>query len=64
MTVESHREQVAMLHLQTRAWNTDKRHRLLDIRRDVELEEGENVVELTLEMGDGMLTWSEFHPAL
>ena len=64
VTVESHREQVAMLHLQTRAWNTDKRHRLLDIRRDVELEEGKNVVELTLDMGDRMLTWSEFHPAL
>jgi len=46
------------------AWNTDKRHTVTANPLEVKLSAGLNTVETTLYMGDKVLLWSEFHPAL
>lgn len=64
VTVSSLAEQKGSIKINSRAWNTDRRHVLPELDEGVELSEGTNVLEFVLEMGDKMLTWSEFHPVL
>lgn len=46
------------------AWNTDKRHTVTAKPLEVSLVKGLNTVEETVQMGDDVLLWSEFHPTL
>lgn len=46
------------------AWNTDKKHNVKTTPLKVNLKEGLNTVEKTIVMGNNVLLWSEFHPAL
>lgn len=46
------------------AWNTDKRHTVTANPLAVNLAKGLNTVEETVNMGNNVLLWSEFHPAL
>lgn len=64
LLIESHAEQSATLHLASHAWNSRHKHNLQPIEQQLQLRKGANQVEIKLEMGDEMLTWSEFHPAL
>lgn len=46
------------------AWNTDKEHSVTNNPLEVNLAKGTNTVEATLNMGNNVLLWSEFHPSL
>lgn len=50
--------------LSAKTWNTQQEHRLPDMEEQVGLSKGENKIELVLDMGNRMQTWSEFHPTL
>lgn len=64
VSIYSTYEQSATVTLSTKAWNTPKKHRLQDVEKQISLKKGENKLELELDMGERMQTWSEFHPAL
>jgi len=46
------------------SFNTSKKHDLEPVRATFNLKDGKGVVTLTLPIGDKMLTWDEFDPAL
>jgi hypothetical protein len=50
--------------LSAESFNSDKQHLAQDVSSDVVLNKGANTVELLLNIGEGMLTWDEFAPAL
>lgn len=52
------------LELTAMAWNTGKRHTVTANPLEVNLAKGLNTVEATLNMGNNVLLWSEFHPTL
>lgn len=59
------RKQVAgKLKLEAKSFNTGKRHEVKLKDQKLTLKPGETELELVLPMGDGMLTWDEFSPAL
>lgn len=64
VAVYAHRSGVAELRFKVNAWNTDKIKKELLKGRKVTLKPGLNTVELSMDMGDNPLTWSEFHPSL
>lgn len=64
VNIYSTADQSATVTLSAKAWNTPKKHRLQDVEKQIGLKKGDNKVELELDMGDRMQTWSEFHPAL
>lgn len=64
VSIYSTANQSGVVTLAAKAWNTNQKHRLQDIEKEVSLNKGENKIELVLNMGDRMQTWSEFHPAL
>jgi hypothetical protein len=53
-----------MFELTASAWNTDKQHTVTANPLEVNLAKGLNTVETTVDMGNNVLLWSEFHPAL
>ncbi|GHV25140.1 beta-glucuronidase [Bacteroidia bacterium] len=50
--------------LSAKSFNSDQQHRVPEMSSDVVLNKGVNTVELLLNIGEGMLTWDEFDPAL
>lgn len=52
------------IKLQAQSFNSDKKHILAPISQSFKIEKGELTCEMTLEMGNNMLTWDEFNPAL
>ena len=47
-----------------RSWNSPEPVQTLGVKSHESLKAGDNIVSLTLDMGDNPLLWSEFHPAL
>lgn len=64
VSIYSTANQSGVVTLAAKAWNTNQKHRLQNVEKEVSLNKGENKIELVLDMGDRMQTWSEFHPAL
>ena len=64
VNIYSDSEQSGVVTLSAKTWNTQQEHLLLDMEKQVGLSKGENKIELTLDMGNRMQTWSEFHPTL
>jgi hypothetical protein len=54
----------ATLQLSAESFNSDEHHRVPAVRQTVQLDGSEREVEMELPMGDGMLLWDEFSPAL
>lgn len=54
----------ADIELSAESFNTDKKHRINPIRKSVQLTQGGMTTEMILPMGDNMLLWDEFDPAL
>jgi hypothetical protein len=54
----------ASLRLSAESFNSDKHHSVAAVSRKVNITNGESEVEMELPMGDGMLLWDEFSPAL
>lgn len=52
------------LILKADSWNTDVKHNVSAKSFPVTLKKGENTIELTYDLGDKTLFWSEFNPAL
>lgn len=52
----------AQLRLEAQAWNTDQKHKAEVINQALDLSKDE--FEITYQLGDKALLWSEFHPAL
>jgi hypothetical protein len=50
--------------LSAKSFNSDQQHRVPELSSDVVVNKGANTVELLLNIGEGMLTWDEFDPAL
>ena len=55
---------VVKISAKVRSWNSVERTRKASTAVELPLKAGENRSALTLDMGDDMLLWSEFHPAL
>lgn len=64
MTVESASAVKGRIVLSARSFNAPAEHRTGEVSREVALRPGANRVEMTLPMGEGMLLWDEFSPAL
>lgn len=64
LRIESSAEQSAMLNIDSHSWNSRQKHTLEGVEQPLELHRGTNEVEITLDLGEEMLLWSEFHPAL
>lgn len=65
MTVECNRSANATLSLGAESFNSLKApHKVPATTQKVRLNEGTNTLETELTLGDGMLTWDEFDPAL
>ncbi|MDE7122830.1 MAG: glycoside hydrolase, partial [Alistipes sp.] len=64
MTIVAERAVRARLTLSGAAWNTPCEHELQATTQELRLARGENRVERIVDMGDGVLPWSEFHPTL
>lgn len=64
VSIYSTSNQAGTVTLSAKAWNTEQKHRLPDAEKQVSLNKGENKIELVLDMGNRMQTWSEFHPTL
>ena len=64
VNIYSDSEQSGVVTLSAKTWNTQQEHQLPDMEKQVGLSKGENKIELTLDMGNRMQTWSEFHPTL
>ncbi len=54
----------AKVTLSAQSFNTEKKHTLLPISKDVVIKNNTLSIEMELPMGDNMLTWDEFDPAL
>lgn len=54
----------AMIKLSTRSFNTDKMHSVPPVRQEVKMKNGSAETEILLPLGEGMLLWDEFDPAL
>jgi lysophospholipase L1-like esterase len=52
------------IFLSAESFNSDKQHKIPEISSDFVAKPGKTEKEITLNMGDGMLTWDEFDPAL
>lgn len=63
-SIHSASRQSGTLTLSAKTWNTPQEYRLPDTESPIELNKGENEIELELDLSDRMQTWSEFHPAL
>lgn len=64
ISINSTSKQKGSIRLVCESWNSREQHTLPALKKDVELDKGENRIEMAIEMGEKMLTWSEFHPAL
>lgn len=65
MTVESNRSTTATLNLAAESFNSPKPiHKATPIVQKLKLDKGTNTLEQDLLLGDDMLTWDEFDPAL
>ena len=62
--VNSSSQQHGTIRIKSESWNSPRTHTVPAIKEKVQLDKGDNRIEIQLEMGDGMQTWSEFHPAL
>lgn len=62
--INSSSKQKGTIKIESSSWNSAQTHTIPAIKEKVELNEGDNRIEMTLDMGEEMLTWSEFHPAL
>lgn len=54
----------AIIGMQAKSFNTDKNHITKAITKPVTIPTGKSVYEVELDMGEEMLTWDEFAPAL
>lgn len=54
----------AMVKLSARSFNTDKMHSVPPVRQEVKVKNGSAETEILLPMGEDMLLWDEFDPAL
>lgn len=54
----------ASVKLSAQSFNTTVSHNVPPIQQDIRLKKGENKLEMTLPMGEDMLLWDEFSPAL
>ena len=54
----------AKVTLSAQSFNTEKSHTLLPISKDIVIKNNTLSLEMELPMGDKMLTWDEFDPAL
>ncbi len=54
----------ATLRLSARSFNTDKEHAVPAVSRDIAIKGGRAEAEIDLPLGEGMLLWDEFDPAL
>ncbi|MBP6066796.1 MAG: beta-glucuronidase [Bacteroides sp.] len=52
------------IQLSARSFNSEKQHHIPTISKEVQLKNGEAIVEMELLMGNDMLLWDEFDPAL
>ena len=62
--VDADKDGKAILDVDGYAWNTSETHTLSPQQLAVRLKKGRNRIELPVNMGDKLLLWSEFHPAL
>ncbi|WP_205702854.1 exo-beta-1,4-galactosidase [Botryobacter ruber] len=58
------KQQAVKLQLEAKSFNTDKKHEVKLKDQKLTLQPGQNELELTLPMGEKLLTWDEFSPAL
>ena len=54
----------AEIKLSARSFNTDQKHTVPAVKQEVKLKNGKAETEIILPMGDRMLLWDEFDPAL
>lgn len=54
----------ADISLSANSFNSRDSHKTGEIKVSAKLNKGDNLIEATLPMGEGMLTWDEFDPAL
>ena len=54
----------AKVKLSAESFNTDKKHIVPAIQQEIKLNKGVTETEMVLPMGNDMLLWDEFHPAL
>lgn len=54
----------AMIKLSARSFNTDKMHSVPPVRQEVKVKNGSAETEILLPLGEDMLLWDEFDPAL
>lgn len=54
----------AVVSVSAEAFNTQQEHVVPAVKETVKLQKGMNEIEVTLDMGDGMLLWDEFSPSL
>ncbi len=54
----------AIIGMQAKSFNTDKIHKPKAITKPVTIPTGHSEYEVEFDMGEGMLTWDEFNPAL
>ncbi len=52
------------VRLSAKSFNTDKLHEVPAVSAEIELRDGKAEAEIELSMGEGMLLWDEFDPAL
>lgn len=63
-TVQADADVRAKITAKARTWNSSERSRKVSGDMELSLKAGENHSALTLDMGDDLLLWSEFHPSL
>ena len=54
----------ATLKISAQSFNSDKKHVVPIVSKEIKLKDGVTEQEVVLPMGDGMLLWDEFNPAL
>ncbi len=54
----------ATVELSTESFNTDKHHAVPAVSQTITIKGGKSETEIALPMGEGMLLWDEFNPAL
>ena len=64
LNVKSDKAGKASLTINGEAWNTDETSIVAPIKLTVNLKQGDNAIEVPINMGENPLLWSEFHPAL
>lgn len=52
------------IRLSAASFNSDRQHTVPAVAQDFRVSGGESLLEMDLPLGDGMLTWDEFDPAL